>query len=63
MKFSVGKLPREWTLMLNDMEGIEGNWAGQLGDGRAITGEVDTGEHILELQLKGLVHTILVRRW
>ena len=31
-----------------------GNWAGQLGDGRAITlGEVDTGEHILELQLKG----------
>ena len=31
-----------------------GNWAGQLGDGRAITlGEVDTGEGILELQLKG----------
>ncbi|MAV19819.1 MAG: hypothetical protein CMA17_05595, partial [Euryarchaeota archaeon] len=31
-----------------------GNWAGQLGDGRAITlGEVDTGERILELQLKG----------
>lgn len=31
-----------------------GNWAGQLGDGRAITlGEVDTGEMILELQLKG----------
>ena len=31
-----------------------GNWAGQLGDGRAITlGEVDTGEQILELQLKG----------
>ena len=31
-----------------------GNWAGQLGDGRAITlGEVDTGEEILELQLKG----------
>ena len=31
-----------------------GNWAGQLGDGRAITlGEVDTGEKILELQLKG----------
>ena len=28
-----------------------GNWAGQLGDGRAITlGEVDTGEKILELQ-------------
>ena len=31
-----------------------GNWAGQLGDGRAITlGEVDTGYEILELQLKG----------
>ena len=31
-----------------------GNWAGQLGDGRAITlGEVDTGEKVLELQLKG----------
>ncbi len=31
-----------------------GNWAGQLGDGRAITlGEVDTGKKILELQLKG----------
>ena len=31
-----------------------GNWAGQLGDGRAITlGEVDTGERTLELQLKG----------
>jgi len=31
-----------------------GNWANQLGDGRAITlGEVDTGEQILELQLKG----------
>ena len=31
-----------------------GNWAGQLGDGRAITlGEVDTGGKILELQLKG----------
>ncbi|MFL2960746.1 MAG: protein adenylyltransferase SelO [Candidatus Thalassarchaeaceae archaeon] len=31
-----------------------GNWAGQLGDGRAITlGEVDTGKGILELQLKG----------
>ena len=31
-----------------------GNWAGQLGDGRAITlGEVDTGEEIFELQLKG----------
>ena len=31
-----------------------GNWAGQLGDGRAITlGEVDTGEGVLEMQLKG----------
>ena len=31
-----------------------GNWAGQLGDGRAITlGEVDTGNGHLELQLKG----------
>ncbi len=31
-----------------------GNWAGQLGDGRAITlGEVDTGNGLLELQLKG----------
>ena len=31
-----------------------GNWAGQLGDGRAITlGEVATGEGVLELQLKG----------
>ena len=31
-----------------------GNWAGQLGDGRAITlGEADTGEMVLELQLKG----------
>ena len=31
-----------------------GNWAGQLGDGRAITlGEVNTGQEILELQLKG----------
>ena len=31
-----------------------GNWAGQLGDGRAITlGEVDTGSRALELQLKG----------
>ena len=31
-----------------------GNWANQLGDGRAITlGEVDTGKNILELQLKG----------
>ena len=31
-----------------------GTWAGQLGDGGAITiGEVDTGEEVLELQLKG----------
>ena len=31
-----------------------GNWANQLGDGRAITlGEVDTGTEVLELQLKG----------
>ena len=31
-----------------------GNWANQLGDGRAITlGELDTGNEILELQLKG----------
>lgn len=31
-----------------------GNWANQLGDGRAITlGEVDTKDGILELQLKG----------
>ena len=31
-----------------------GNWADQLGDGRAITlGEVNTGDKILELQLKG----------
>jgi len=31
-----------------------GNWAGQLGDGRAITlGEVETPDGILELQLKG----------
>ena len=31
-----------------------GNWAGQLGDGRAITlGEVDTGKTSLEIQLKG----------
>ena len=31
-----------------------GNWANQLGDGRAITlGEVDTGKQRLELQLKG----------
>ena len=31
-----------------------GNWAGQLGDGRAITlGEVDTDNGPVELQLKG----------
>ena len=31
-----------------------GNWAGQLGDGRAITlGEVQTKDGVLELQLKG----------
>ena len=31
-----------------------GNWAGQLGDGRAITlGEVETEHGFLELQLKG----------
>ena len=31
-----------------------GNWAGQLGDGRAITlGEVETKSQVLELQLKG----------
>ena len=31
-----------------------GNWAGQLGDGRAITlGEVEIGENTFELQLKG----------
>ena len=31
-----------------------GNWAGQLGDGRAITlGEVETSEGSFELQLKG----------
>ncbi len=31
-----------------------GNWAGQLGDGRAITlGEATTAEGVLELQLKG----------
>ena len=35
-----------------------GNWAGQLGDGRAITlGEVDSKEGIVELQLKGAGHT------
>jgi uncharacterized protein YdiU (UPF0061 family) len=31
-----------------------GNWAGQLGDGRAITlGEVDTGSKVFDIQLKG----------
>lgn len=31
-----------------------GNWAGQLGDGRAITlGEVELSDEVLELQLKG----------
>ena len=31
-----------------------GHWAGQLGDGRAITlGEVKTASDVLELQLKG----------
>ena len=31
-----------------------GNWAGQLGDGRAITlGEVAKGNEVMELQLKG----------
>ena len=31
-----------------------GNWANQLGDGRAITlGEVETENHVFELQLKG----------
>ena len=35
-----------------------GNWAGQLGDGRAITlGEVTTESGIHELQLKGAGHT------
>ena len=35
-----------------------GNWAGQLGDGRAITlGEVNTPSGMLELQLKGAGHT------
>jgi len=35
-----------------------GNWAGQLGDGRAITlGEVRTHEGAKELQLKGAGHT------
>ena len=31
-----------------------GNWAGQLGDGRAITlGELDVNDSVFELQLKG----------
>ena len=35
-----------------------GNWAGQLGDGRAITlGEVQTSNGVLELQLKGYGET------
>ena len=35
-----------------------GNWAGQLGDGRAITlGEVETDSGVLELQLKGAGRT------
>ena len=35
-----------------------GNWAGQLGDGRAITlGEVETENGFLELQLKGAGRT------
>ena len=35
-----------------------GNWAGQLGDGRAITlGEVESSDGVLELQLKGSGHT------
>ena len=35
-----------------------GNWANQLGDGRAITlGEVQLGDEVLELQLKGSGHT------
>ena len=35
-----------------------GNWAGQLGDGRAITlGEVESSEGVVELQLKGSGHT------
>ncbi len=35
-----------------------GNWARQLGDGRAITlGEVQLDEEVLELQLKGAGHT------
>ena len=35
-----------------------GNWAGQLGDGRAITlGEVQTATEVLELQLKGAGRT------
>jgi uncharacterized protein YdiU (UPF0061 family) len=35
-----------------------GNWAGQLGDGRAITlGEVVSNDGVVELQLKGAGHT------
>ena len=35
-----------------------GNWAGQLGDGRAITlGEVESESGVFELQLKGAGHT------
>ncbi len=35
-----------------------GNWAGQLGDGRAITlGEVETDSGVLEMQLKGAGQT------
>ena len=35
-----------------------GNWAGQLGDGRAVTlGEVETDTGVLELQLKGAGQT------
>lgn len=40
-----------------------GNWAGQLGDGRAITlGEWETGKGTLELQLKGAGPTAYSRR-
>lgn len=40
-----------------------GNWAGQLGDGRAITlGELDNGERSFELQLKGAGPTAYSRR-
>ena len=42
--------------MLKDMVATKfGNWAHQLGDGRAITlGEVKLDNQVLELQLKGL---------